>query len=82
MINLTVECLERYSSRVQQLASRGWHQVDRQEEMLTAGGRPGGRSATGDRGQAAGSLLPDAAGTRLRAFESSQLQGSYVGDLL
>ena len=45
-------------------------------------GRAEGPSATGDRGQAAGSLRPDAAGTRLRAFESSQLEGSYVGDLL
>ena len=55
------------SSIVQQLAYRGCHQVNRQEELLTRGGRGGGRwdgraegsSATGDGGQAAISLTPD-----------------------
>ena len=40
---LTVQYLEKYSSAVQQLASRGWHRVNRQEELLTGGGRGGGR---------------------------------------
>ena len=30
-----------YSSIVQQLAYRGWHQVNRQEGVLTEGGRGG-----------------------------------------
>ena len=34
---------EKYCSRVQQLAHRGWHQVNRQEELLTVGGQGGGR---------------------------------------
>ena len=33
-------------------------------------------------GQAAISLLPDVDGTHTCIFASSQLQGSYVGDLL
>ena len=41
--NLTVEYLEKYSSTVQQLAYRGWYQVNRQEELLTGGERGGGR---------------------------------------
>ena len=35
--------LEKYSSTVQQLAYRGWHWVNRQEELLTGGGRGGGK---------------------------------------
>ena len=45
-------------------------------------GRAEGSSATGDRGQAAISLTPEVDGTCVRIFESSQLEGSYVGDLL
>ena len=41
-----------------------------------------GPSATGDGGQAAVSLVPDADGTRLHVLESSPLEGSYVGDFL
>ena len=54
---------------MQQLASRGWHRVNRQEELLTGGGRGGGddraegSSAIGDGGQAAISLTPDVDGT-------------------
>ena len=35
--------LEKYSSTAQQLAYRGWHQVNRQEELPTGGGRGQGR---------------------------------------
>ena len=44
--------------------------------------RAEGSSATGDGGQAAISLTPDTDGMHVRIFESSQLEGSYVGDLL
>ena len=43
MFNLTVQHLEKYSSIVQQLAYRVWHQVNRQEELLIGGGKRGGR---------------------------------------
>ena len=43
-------------------------------------GRAEGSPATGDGGQAAVSLTPDVDGTHVRIFESSQLQGSCVGD--
>ena len=42
IFNLTVQYLEKYNSTVQQLACRGWHQVNRQEELLTGGGSGGG----------------------------------------
>ena len=45
-------------------------------------GRAEGSSAIGDGGQAAISLTPDADGTRVCIFESSQPEGSYVRDLL
>ena len=45
-------------------------------------GRAEGLSAIGDRGQAAISLMPHIDGTHVHSFESSQLEGSYVGDLL
>ena len=45
-------------------------------------GRAEGLSAIGDRGRAAISLMPDGNGTHIHIFESSQLEGSYVGDLL
>ena len=45
-------------------------------------GRAEGWSAIGDGGQAAISLMPDGAGTEVRIFESSQLEGSCVGNLL
>ena len=45
-------------------------------------GRAEGSSAIGDVGQAAISLTPDLDGTHVHIFESSQLEGSYVGDLL
>ena len=41
-----------------------------------------GLSATGDRGQAAISLMPDVDGTHIPIFESWQLEGLYIGDLL
>ena len=41
IFNLTVQYLEKYNSTVQQLAYRGWHQVNRQEELLTGGGSGG-----------------------------------------
>ena len=45
-------------------------------------GRAEGSSAIGDGGQAAVSLTPDVSGTHVRVFESSQLEGLGVGDLL
>ena len=45
-------------------------------------GRAEGSSAIGDGGQAAISLTPKVDGTHVRIFESSQLEGWYVGDLL
>ena len=39
IFNLIVQNLEKYSRRVQQLAYRGWRQVNRQEELLTGGKR-------------------------------------------
>ena len=41
-----------------------------------------GPSATGDRGQAAISLMPDVDEMHVRIFESLKLEGAYVGDLL
>ena len=41
--NLIVQYPEKYSSTVQQLAYRGWHEVYRQEELLTGGKIGGGR---------------------------------------
>ena len=45
-------------------------------------GRIEGLSAIGDGGQAAVSLMPDVDGTHIHTFESSQLESSYIGDLL
>ena len=45
-------------------------------------GRAEGSSAIGDGGQAAVSLKLEVDGAHVRIFESSQLEGSYVGDLL
>ena len=39
-------------------------------------------SARGDGEKAAISLMPDTEGTHVSIFESSQLEESYVGDLL
>ena len=44
--------------------------------------RAEGASAIGDGGQAAVSLMPDVDGTHVHIFESSQLEGLYVEDLL
>ena len=60
-----MQYLEKYSSTVQQLAYKGWHLVNRQEELwLEEGEEVGdgtaeGSSAIGDGGQAAISLMPD-----------------------
>lgn len=75
---------------VQRLAYRGWHRGKRQES-LTGGGeevgdsRVEGWSARRIGGQAAVSCLPDVGGSGSGSlsgciFESSQLEGSYVGD--
>ena len=45
-------------------------------------GRAEGLSAIGDEGQASISLTPDVDGMHVYIFESSQLEGLYVGDLL
>ena len=44
--------------------------------------RAEGSSATGDKGQAAVLLMPDVDGMHVCIFESSQLEDSYVGELL
>ena len=46
------------------------------------GGRAEGSSAIGDGGKAAISLIADVDGTHICVSESSQLEGSYVVDLL
>ena len=66
----TRENLERHSSRVQQLAHSGWHRVNRQEDLLTGGGREGGRWWSW-RGQDAISLTPDIDGTGLGSLLDS-----------
>ena len=58
IFNLTAQYFENYSSPVQQLAHRGWHRGNRQEELLEKGEEVGGGkaerlSAMGDRRQAA-----------------------------
>ena len=45
-------------------------------------GRGEGSSAIGDGGQAAMSLTTNGDGMHVRIFESSQLEGSFVGGLL
>ena len=53
------------------------------EEGVEVGdGRAEGSSAVGDGGQAAVSLRLDIDGMHMCTFESSKLEGSYVGDLL
>ena len=44
-------------------------------------GRAEGSSAIGDGGPAAISLVPDTDGTHVHIFETSQLEGSCVGEL-
>ena len=62
--------------------------MNRQEELLTGGGRRGGRwqsgrlAAIGDGGRAAVSLTPDVDGMHVHIFESLQVENSYVGHLL
>ena len=61
--------------------------MNRQDEFLEEGekvgdGRAEGSSAVGDGGQAAVSLRLDTDGMHMCIFESSKLEGSYVGDLL
>ena len=41
-----------------------------------------GSSATGDRGKATISLMPDADGMHVHIFESLKLKGTYLGNLL
>ena len=53
-----------------------------EEEGEVGDGRAEGSSAIGHRGQAAVSLMLNADGTHVRMFESSQLEGSDVGDFL
>ena len=68
IFNIIVQCLEKYSSTIQQLAYKGWHWVHSQEELLTGegkevgDGRAEGSSVVGDGGQAPISLMPDIGG--------------------
>ena len=87
IFNLTAQYFEKYSSPGQQLTHRGWHRVNRQEELLEKGeevgdGRAERLSAAGDRRQAAIPITSDIDGTHVSIFKSSQLEGSFVGDLL
>ena len=74
-----MQSLEKYSSTVQQLAYRGWHRVNRQEELLTGGGeevgdgRAEGTSAIGDGGRAAIALMPDVDGSGAGSLLDSSL---------
>ena len=67
IFNLTLQHLKKFSGTVQ-LAYRGWHLVNRKEELLqeeggeVGGGLTEGSAAVGDGGQAAISLMPDADG--------------------
>ena len=73
---------------VQHFAYRDWHQVNRQEELLTGGEKGEGRwwswrkVSIGDGGQAAMSLMPDVDGSHVPIFESPQHEASCVGHLL
>ena len=59
--------------------------MNKQEELLTGGGKEvgdggtEGLSAIGDGGHASMPLIPDFAGTQVRIFESSKLDCLYVG---
>ena len=77
---------------VQQLASRGWHQVNRQEEVLTGWGerrwdmvelKDHQQQEMEGRLQVRLALTHETGQqTRVCIFESSHLEGSYIGDLL
>ena len=62
--------------------------MNKHEGLLTGGGRgvrdgkAEGLSVTGNGRQAAISLTPDVDGMRILIFESSQPEGSCVGELL
>ena len=62
--------------------------MNRQEELLMEEGEEAGdsraevSSAIGDGGPAAISLMPDTDGIHVHFFESSQLEGSCIADLL
>ena len=76
IFSLTVPYLEKYSSTVQQLAYRGWHQVKRQEELPTAwGGEVGDGGAEVSSAIGARHNFIHAWGPHLWKFER-------VGDLL
>ena len=78
-LNLTVvQYFEKYRSRVQR-CTQGLASRDREE---VGDGRAEGSSAIGDGGQAERSFMPEVDGTHVRIFESSQLKGSYVGNIL
>ena len=53
-----------------------------EEEEEVGDGGAEGSSAIGDGGQATISLMSDDSGMQAHIFESLQLEGSYVGDLL
>ena len=73
---------------MQPLAEGVWPRVNRQEELLMekgdgmGEGRAEGSSATGDRGCDVMSLEPDVDETHVHIFESLQLGGFYIGNLL
>ena len=56
------------------------YQLEEGEEV--GDGRAEGSSVRGDGEQAAITLMPDINGTHVHIIESSQLEYSYVGDLL
>ena len=80
IFHLRVQYLAKYSSIAKQLASRGWHWVNGQEETGEAGdGRAEGASAIGGGGPAAISFVPDSDGMHAHIFESLQLKAHVQG---
>ena len=88
ILNLASQYLEKFSSSVLQLAYRaaiewtGKTSYWLEERVEVRDGRTAGLSAKWDGGQAAISLTPDFSGTHIPIFESRQLEGWYVGDLV
>ena len=88
IFNLTAQYLKKYSTTVRQLVYRscikwtGKKSYWLEEDEEVGDGRAEGSPAIGDGGQATVSLMSDDEGMQVHVFESLQLEGSYVGDLL
>ena len=81
---LTLQCSTLESTVVQYNSRTA--EANRQEELLVEEGEEGEMVGLKDHQQETearcSSLMPDVDGTHVRIFESSQLEGLYVGDLL